>query len=244
MMNLKNLKIGTQLKLAFAALLLFVMVLGVVSYIQSDEIYRQTETMYNHPLQVRRAIGSLETCILLIRVGERDLMLAKSDQEKQDAIQSMELNAANALRQFNVLESHYLGPPSDIDEAYKAFISWNTSRQENTKLALSGEPEKAKENILSAGTVRVYRENLMTKIKKIDDFAKKKGDELFSASMELKDSLNRQLILLVAAILLLSLLISSILLRTIRKPIDELTDAAKRFHNGDMDARSSYYSKY
>ena len=71
-MNLKNLKISTQLKIGFAAMLLFVIVLGIVSYLQTDKIHQQTEDMYNHPLVVRRTIGFLERDIYAIRVDITD----------------------------------------------------------------------------------------------------------------------------------------------------------------------------
>ena len=117
-MKLENLKIGTQLKLGFATVLFFVIVLGVVSYLQSNQIQQQTEIIYNHPLKVRMAIGSLQSDILGMRLSTRDLMLAKSDKEKQDAIQSMELAAVDVIKQFDVLDELYLGPRSDIEEAY------------------------------------------------------------------------------------------------------------------------------
>ena len=237
---MKNLKIGTQLRLGFAAMLLFVIVLGVVSYLQSGKIHEQTETMYSHPLKVRRAIGSLQFNIQSIRIGERDLLLANNDQEKQDAVQLMELFVAEAFQQFNIMYELYLGPRTDIDEAYKAFINWNTSRNENTKLVLSGDIEKAKKNIFTEGRVRNYREIMMAKIKIIDDFATQKGDTLFANSSTLMNTLNNQLILLITTILWLSLFISYILLRNIRKPLSEITAAADRFHNGDMNSRSSY----
>ncbi|MDA3823947.1 MAG: GAF domain-containing protein, partial [Bacteroidales bacterium] len=51
-------------------------------------------------------------------------------------------------------------------------------------------------------------------------------------------TLNRQLLILFATIVLLSIIISYFLLRAVRTPIDELINATQRFHNGDMNARS------
>jgi len=241
-MKIKNLKIGTQLMLGFAAMLVFVVLLGVVAYRQADKISQQAETMYTHPLKVRSAIGALQADILSMRLATRDLMLAKMEQEKQDAIQVMKLSAADAHDQFDVLFSQYLGPRENIEEAHRAFISWETARDENTRLALSGEVEKVKASVLSTGTVGTYREQLMAKVKIIDDFAGNKADALYASSQELNDQLNRQLFWLVVSILLLSILIIGILYRNIRKPLVELTTATQRFHNDDLSARTSYTS--
>ena len=228
--------------LGFAAMLVFVVLLGVVSYQQADKISQQAVTLYNHPLKVRSAIGDLEADILKMRLGTRDLMLAKTEKERDAAIQLTELAAADAHLQFEVLKSQYLGPPTDIDEAYNAFVSWETAREENTKLALSGEIEKVKASVLSSGVVGAYRDQMMAKIKTIDNFALNKADALMASSRELNDLLNRQLIWLVVSILFLSVLIISILYRNIRKPLNELTDATHRFHEGDLNVRCSYQS--
>jgi len=228
--------------LGFAIMLIFVVALGVVSYEQSGKIADQGEIMNDHPLKVRRAIGALEADILNMRLATRDLMLAKTEKERQDAIQLTELAAADAHLQFGVLKTQYLGPTTDIDEAYNAFVRWKTARDENAKLALSGEIEKVKASILSTGTVGIYREQMLAKIKVVDNFARQKTDELFTKSQELKKQLSRQLTLIVLSILMLSGLIIVILLRNIRKPLNELTEATHRFQHGDLNARCSYQS--
>ena len=239
-MNTKNIKIRTQLVLGFIAMLLFVIGLGVVTYQQTNKIHFQTETIYNHPLAVRTAIGILDFDVVNMRIGTRDLMLANTNTEKVDAIRLIELSAAEALDQFKVLYAKYLGPRKDIDDAYKAFITWKIARELNTSQVLSGEIEKVKESILSTGKVGSLQEQMMAKIKVIDNFAYKKAEELFESSNELKDTLNNQLMLLVACIILISGLIIYFVIRNISNPINELTNAAKRFHSGDRNTRSLY----
>ena len=97
--------------------------------------------------------------------------------------------------------------------------------------------------MLSTGTVGVYRDRMLEKIKVIDYFAAQKGDIVYSKSVELNKMLDVQLLLIVIVIILLSLLIYHFLLRSVRKPIDELTHATNRFHQGDLNARSQINSK-
>ncbi len=239
-MNAKNIKIATQLKFGFIAMLFFVVLLGVVSYFQTDEIQSQMDDFYDHPLQVRRALGNLNAEILSMRLGTRDLMVAKTEEEKLTAIQLIETSCENVPNQFTVLRERYLGPKSDVEDAYNAFITWKVARAENTRLLLSGEVEKVKQSVRPEGSVGALREIMLNKIKKIDDFAARKGDLLYSNSQTLQNSLNRQLILIVTVILLLSIIMYNILLRNIRKPLEEINSATHRFHEGDLSARSNY----
>jgi len=240
---MKNLKIGIQLILGFCTMLVFVIVLGVVSYRQSALIQQQVVIMYNHPIKVRKAIGDVESDILKMRLGLRDMMLSENSREYQDAIQSIELAGVDAQKQFDILNDQYLGPHADIDEASKAFNRWKIARAENIRLALAGEVKKVKENLLPDGDISIFRDKMLSAIRKIDEFAENKSESLYNSSIELKETLNRQLFLLVIAILILSLIIYNFLLDSIRKPVTELTKAAKWFHSGDMNARSSYRSQ-
>lgn len=239
-MNAKNVKIATQLKFGFTAMLFLVVVLGVVSYFQTDRIQEQMDTFYDHPLKVRRALGNLTADILSMRLGTRDLMVAKTEKEKLTALQLIESTTEDVPNQFKVLREQYLGPKSDVEDAYQAFINWKIARSENTRLLLSGEVEKVKQSVLPEGNVGSLRESMLTKIKVIDNFALLKGEELYSNSQNLQTTLNRQLILIVVLVLLLSIIIYNLLLRNIRTPLEIINSATHKFHEGDLSARSSY----
>ena len=240
---MKNLKIATQILLGFAAMLFFVIVLGVISYMQSDQLNLQTETMYNHPLKVRHAIGALRANILSIRVDVKDIFLSTDEKEIAFDLNQMEISKTSAFEQIDILYSQYLGPRADIDSVKQSFVKWNSILQETIRMLNAGKKQEASNRTKSFGLIGIQAEAILVAVQKIDDFAKNKSDELYTTSQELNDSLNRQLILLVAAIVLLSLTISYILLRNIRKPLAILTGATNRFHEGDMAARSSFESK-
>ncbi len=242
-MNIKNLQIGTQLLLGLGAILSLVVALGVVANQQTALIHLQTETLYQHPLQVSRALGNLESDVLEMRLGARDLMLAKTPQDQQAALVAMEVAAASAVQQFTVLETRYLGPRADIDAARAAFVKWRTFREAATiKPALAGEIETAMANSLPGGPVGQARGELLVAIQKIQDFARFKGDELYATSVETTAALNRQLILMVAVMLLLSLGIAGLLLKGIRSPLADLKAATDNFRAGKLDSRSTYAS--
>jgi signal transduction histidine kinase/DNA-binding response OmpR family regulator/HAMP domain-containing protein len=242
-MRLKNLKIGTQLRVGFAAMLFFVVVLGSISYQQSAKIHLQTKTMYNHPVLVRRAIGLLSSDILGIQVNIKDLFLSSDEKEIAFNLSQIELRNANSFEQISLIYTSYLGPVNDVDSVKKAFIIWKSTCDETVHLFRDKKIQEAASRAKAFGICGRNAVMALDALQKIDDFARNKGDELYTASIELNNSLKNQLFLLIAAILLLSVLIYTILLRAVSKPIDELTQATKRFHEGDLNARSSNTSK-
>ncbi|MEI6853189.1 MAG: response regulator [Bacteroidota bacterium] len=241
-MKIKNLKIGTQLKLGFSAMIFLVIILGSVSYYQSDRLHIQTEIIYNHPLQVRRAIGTLNMDILQIRLLMKELPLATNEEEIGKLLKSMDRFEKESHDQIDTIFEKYLGPRTDVDKVLAAFISYNNVRKETVALFREGKKDEAIERIKHDGLLGVHAIKVLDAIKVIDLFARKKGDSLYAESYRVQNLLHWHLALVLVIIMLISLIIYFLLLWNIRKPIEELTVAAKRFHSGDMKARSSYRS--
>lgn len=199
---MKNLKIGTQLMLGFATVLFFVILLGAISYLQSDEIHLQTETIYNHPLMTRRALEEIRSSILLMRINIRDYLLAEDAKAYQSILNDMAVNQTDVPLEIGKLRQCYLGPQSDIDEMFREFTKWVSVCETTIRLVDSGKLKEARDRHLPGGIAPTQALKVLGALKKISDFAKKKGDELYNNSVALNKSLKRQLILLVAAILL------------------------------------------
>lgn len=242
-MIIKNFRIATQLMIGFGAMMVFAIFLGMNTFIQSNQIYEQIQEMYKHPLQITRAISDFDKNILNVRIGMRDLIVANSDQEEEDFIKLMALSSADAEKQLSFIKEWYLGPAEDVEEVYQNYLIWKVVQEEYVRLVLSAESRKEKESLLSENTAKSYIDNLNIAVNKIDEFSKNKADFLYMNSVELKGSLNNQLVLVISAFLLLSFIISYILMRNIRKPLKEMNAAVLRFNQGDMDSRSPYSYK-
>ena len=239
-MYLKNIKIRTQLLVGFGTLLAFVIGLGVVSFIQSRKLYKQTETLYSHPLQVQIAIGDIRADILTIRSDMKDLVFTGNEKQATYDVNRIELLKEDSFVKLDSLYKLFLGPRADLDELKKELLIWNSIRNESIRLQLTGKTNEAYTRTRNDGLAGKQVEAVMAALQKIDDFATYKSDSLIAGSKIMINSLNRQLILIVLIILLLSLIINYILFKNIRNPINILTDASNRFHDNDLNARSAY----
>ncbi|MCG8483815.1 MAG: ATP-binding protein, partial [Clostridia bacterium] len=238
-MKIKDLGIGAQLRLGFAVLLVFVLLIVTVCYFQTVELHRQTETLYEHPLQVRRAIDTLTNKTLNMSLEMKNLMMAESEKEKRRAIELIELSKADVESQFSILRDRYLGPCEDIDESYHAYIRWKTSLDENVDLIFSDQVLRVNEKQWLDGPVEIKREQLIKSIQKIDDFAKHKADSLYFDSKKLENSLNKQLILIVVIVTILIFAIGTQIYKNVKDPLDELTQIARSVKDGNLDVRCS-----
>jgi hypothetical protein len=106
-----------------------------------------------------------------------DLFLSESDQKRQAIIETIDGNDARAIRQFTVLRDSYPGPRSDIDTAQDALVQWKSIRDETIRLLRAGKTAEAAARQKSTGDDGKHTEALLGKIRKVDDFARDKGDQ-------------------------------------------------------------------
>ncbi len=233
----RSFNISTQLRVGFAALLALVILLGVVSYVQTNGIQQQTAIVFNHPLQVSKAVAKIETQIRSMEVASRDLAESTSEDSRMRAIQDMEVATSTASKQFNILIDRYLGPQSDVDDAFKAFSRWKATMDVQSWKA---ENKGSNQQQVNKERSLVLREKLFSELSVIDVFATNKANSSFLKSQVFTTNLIRQLIALIIIILVFSVLINYVLLRNIQKPLGVLMDVAYRFRHGDLNARSTY----
>ena len=240
-MNIQNIRISTRLYLALGVILALVGVLVWVAIMQTDALWLQTKTMYDHPLQVRRAAGAFKTEVTAMHRDMRGLMLAAgNDLELEALLAQIEASKTNAFRQLDILKLRYLGPGDDISKLHAEFVLWNAIREETIRLLRQGMVQEATARTMPFGSGGHTAQKLYEQIDRVDEFALAKGDVLFQEAATLNDSLNQRLSLYAGTILVLMLLVAYALLRWVREPLQQLADATERFQQGDLAARTSY----
>jgi CheY-like chemotaxis protein/CHASE3 domain sensor protein len=241
-MKMKDLKIGAQLRIGLGIIMALVIFLSALAWLQTDHLWLQTKGLYEHPLTVRRAVDKLTIDILTMHRDMKDIALAGNEQERQTLVQDLDVREADAFQQFDILSDRYLGPRNNIDDARNDFVQWKSIRDDTIRLLRAGKTAEAAARTKSSGVGGGHVEKLWGHVQKISDFARDKGDQFYRDAEAQNNALKRQLVVIVAVILLLSLIVTWLLLKGLKTPLVELTSAADRFRRGELDARSSYTS--
>jgi CheY-like chemotaxis protein/CHASE3 domain sensor protein len=238
----RNLKIGMQLRIALSTILILVLLLGAVSWFQTDSLWLNTKDLYDHPFTVRKAIGELQADFLYIYKGMKDLILANSELEMEAILREIDAHEANSARRFDVLYQSYLGPRQDIDEVRNALTQWKTTRTETIRLLRAGKIAEATERTCPSGVGGAQADKLMNELRDISDFAEKRADAFYANAKAKKETVVVSLVILLIVILVLAMGILYLLTQGIMEPLTELTSAAEKYRQGDFDARSRYIS--
>ena len=238
-MKLFDRKIATQLRLALGVILLLVVGFGVGVWRQTNQIWVQTRMMYEHPFQVTQDVGEFEADVLAMQQAMQAMLVEPTDPAITTALQDIEVRRTNAARRITGLLSLYLGPRADISDLQDAFGKWNVSREETLRLLRAGQASAAKERALH-GVQQAQLLALIHQIHRVESFARNKADEFYQIASEQNSVLNGRLIATVAGIVLLSMGVGGLLLKSIKVPLQELTAVSAQFRRGHLDVRSHY----
>jgi signal transduction histidine kinase/HAMP domain-containing protein len=241
-MKLKNIKISQQINIGISVLLILIILSGLVAIVDSDRLWQSTKGLYDHPMTVQRAIGSIQTDILNIRLQMKEMITENSEAKIQDRIIAIDTYEAEAYKQLDILYNNYLGPKSDIDAAYNSIVKWKPIRDETIRILRAGNIEEAAQRSSFEGVGGAQAQQVIVDLATIYDFAINRADQFYAEAQALKDQLIRQQIIILILLVLLSIGISIVLRRGILAPLRELSIATNSFKEGKLDARSQYES--
>jgi signal transduction histidine kinase/CheY-like chemotaxis protein/HAMP domain-containing protein len=239
-MRLRDLKIGVQLQLGISVLLMCVVGLGAVAWLQTAMIFRQVELMYQHPLQVRRAIGALRSGMMGASLAARKLATARGATDVAAASAEVEGHVADVSRELDILSGRYLGSPADILALRNEYATWKASLEESILLQRLGKNADSAAWLARGGVGDAENQAMMSAIDKVDAFARDKADQFYADAGRLNGRLRFQLVVILAAIVLLSVGVSYLLWRGVKRPLSLMTAVAREVRQGHMEARAEY----
>ena len=173
-----------------------------------EALWKNTASLYNNPLTVRRAVGDLEVNVLLIHRDMRQLPFEQNQLEIEKLISNIGRYEASMNRQLDILYERYLGPPSDIDEVVDALSKWKEIRNETVRLLRVGEIEGVEKRVKSDGIGGAQAVNILNHLAHISEFAMTKGDDLYQTAQEHRNRIVNQMIMLCVGVLGLLIIVA------------------------------------
>jgi len=237
-MKKRKLDVGKKLKLSYAALIFLLLTVSLAGIWAVDQTNAYTEKMYNHPLQVRRAIAILEIQVDNIRLSLRDIVLTDNSEEADNLRKDIVLRKETAKQALQILEERYLGSAEDISELKKAYLIWEDELDQTMALINQGEKDAGIRSMLQNGALRTLKNQLSEKLKVVDDFAKNKANQLSADSVSAERFTYSAMAILILLSVLLAAAISRYIYWSINAPLTEMQSTMKNISHGKLDTRA------
>nr|CRH04413.1 putative Methyl-accepting chemotaxis protein [Candidatus Magnetococcus massalia] len=130
---MKNLKIAHKLGLAFGLVIILMIGAGFFSANTANELANLTAKLYRHPMAVSVAIRDIETNLVAIHRGMKDVAMAKSVPQMDAAFAKAEGYVEQVETAFKVLDERFLGDKAVIRESLELFRAWRPIRERVVK---------------------------------------------------------------------------------------------------------------
>ena len=140
-----KLKISTKLLLAFALILLLSSAVNIYGLIQMDVLANLTTKIYNHPLQVTRAVLTAHTGITKMHSSMKDVALAANAADIEAAHSQIYQYEQEVYQQFAIVQKWILGDEGAalIADTLQIFRDWAPIRKQVIALTKSGQRDQA-----------------------------------------------------------------------------------------------------
>lgn len=239
---IRDLKIGTQLKIGFGIILMLIFFLSTLLWWQTNNLVKSTRAMYEYSSVVKQAIGALKYDVLDMRFEYRNFLLATDESKRSMVAKSSQRIEEHFNRQLSLLEERYKGPKQDIENIRMAYWKWVELRNSNFLIKDQKDFKNTLTRLEPGGDVGMARTELLKAIQVVDDFASNESAHLMGAVDHIHQYYTIRLVVIALLTILLTIFIIFLILRNIRIPLRDLLQATKQFNEGHWKARCQYFS--
>jgi methyl-accepting chemotaxis protein len=150
-MHFSNIRLGPRLFLGFGIIAIFLVGFAVYAVNQMEAIAGRTDKFFRHPYTVTAAAMQVGQDIIAIHRSMKDVLLAKSAANLDQAVAAVDAGDADITRQIAILYDRFLGDKKEIAEVERVAAEWRPIRAKVIALAREGHTEEAAEIARTTG---------------------------------------------------------------------------------------------
>ncbi len=239
---IRNLRIRLKLYILIGVALLGMLIIGGMSFSLMGRLNEKTNDISTSWLPSVDTGRDMAATLSNVRLNELGYLTAISDEVETSSLQYLEMEK----KEMDTLLSKY---ESLIDEeergfydaAFNFWTQYSQADEELINLAKQGETEKAR-SILEGECVELYN-SLNSSFNDIITYNTQGSAEETAESASLYKKATLILTAIIAAIILVGVFFSFVIIRLIKLPISEIENAATKMAAGDLDIEISYTSR-
>ena len=200
----------------------------------SSHLFSLTELLYRHPFTVSMAVRDIHIKALNIRIGMKDVILAKDLDAAEAIITTIHQEEEAIAKDFAVIKERYLGDQKDAQAVVDEFAAWTTERELTFDLLRKNQKREAVESV-NAGRGNERYLAMKQALGVLTEFAGNKAIS-FLKNAEITKR-NETLFALAISVsgFFISIVILVAISRTITRPLRSAVVIADRVSEGNLD---------
>ncbi|MEG3637819.1 HAMP domain-containing methyl-accepting chemotaxis protein [Magnetococcus sp. PR-3] len=192
------------------------------------------DKFYKHPYTVSDRANRINAGIMAIALTMKDIASAADEATVKKLTKKVANLERKVLSHFTMIHERFLGNKSMVNKAEKLFVDWKRIRDK--VIAMRTAQVRADPGRITREVGGPHLAKLNTKLKKIRDFADKKGKGFNKKAKEQAQDAELMLLIIFSAITLIAIVIALLITRAIVPPLQAAVSLAKQVRDGDLTA--------
>jgi methyl-accepting chemotaxis protein len=232
-----------KILMGFALVLFIGAAVNVYSLVQMNTLAGLTEKMYNHPLQVTRAIVGADGDIIRMHRSMKDVALATDAAGVNAAEKQVNEYETMVYEQLATADQWILGEEGKalVAEATQLVQDWKPIRDEVIALSLAGKKQEAAAITKDKGAEQVAL--ISEAMAELEMYAAKRAAEMYDSALSTKSTMTRVVIGLTVLSLVVSAATAFLLSRSIANAAQQMSVTAEGIASGELKHTIAINSK-
>ena len=222
---IRRLSLPTRLTVGFLLKLVFILGVGAVGIYQLGTLADITQQFHDHPFTVSGALLGLRTDIEAMRAQKLTALLDTDTREVGKAMTRFTACDRDAREKIKLVGQRYLGPMDDFQQVAASYETWRAAAYQVIALIGEGKREEAR---------RLDREQVLPQIDRLEAatdtmvrFAAGMADHFMQEAGAQRNRAMYAMAVMLAAVLLIAILVSLLVIRSIGGPLQHLVNLAR-----------------
>jgi methyl-accepting chemotaxis protein len=227
-----KLQVRTRLLVSYAIIIALMVITGVYALNRLEYAASRTTELYEHPFTVRKSIRDANLYFTKMQYKLKDAVLAKGSGVTNADLKEMHGYEKEFISNMEMVKERFLGKKSDVDEIYKIYEEWKQLRDRAVAALTANRFDTASQVILSIDTNQFpAMERAMVDV---FSFADNRAALFVKESQQTADDTQVLVTAMLLVSIILTLIIAILLIRSILRPLHQVTDVAERVAGGDL----------
>jgi len=231
--KISSIKIGGQLLLGFAIIVLMTVGFGINALIQLNTLSNITQDMRNHPMVVSNAVRDIENNLLRIQ-NNLQLLIYEQDNIITQNLYDSTFRLEDKIEQdFKLINDRFLGDMGDVEKAHQTFGELSSIFDE--VLILVQQENYTEASQLSLRISRLFIEQLQVQVASMSEFAARKSEDFYSRAVMQGRRVITVTLIFLGLIMIFSTLLAFYISRGVTRRLSLLINHVEKLSQGDQE---------
>jgi methyl-accepting chemotaxis protein len=235
--GIRNLKIGTKLIWGFVLIAMLASLVGIIGIINIIRMEKVDSDLYKYGAIPLAKVSDIAEHFQKQRVNIRSMMLAATDQSKQEAYEELKKDKSQIEILINERDSYIVSDKMKIayEEFEAAYKSYTEIMNEAIQTVLTKGNTEAFKFFVKGGAWDKATQDTQSAIQKLIDLKVQDTAEKAQRNMQIGQTAILFMIITIASAVCIAVLLGIFLSALIKKPLIKLVEVSDQVAKGDFD---------